>query len=96
MFLYTGIGFGLLAAGAGIGAGSATSTATSGCTAGLGCSPEAKDARGTALKYAIISDIGLGLAIASFLGFYFVPAHVKVGVSPTKNGVAATTGWSFW
>jgi hypothetical protein len=100
LFMYSAIGFGILAAGAGSVALGAANDATDGCLSGpRTCPQDAIDKRSTAVTAAVVSDIGLGLTVASLIGFFLVPAHIKapsVGIAPTKNGVAATTGWSFW
>lgn len=100
VFMYSAIGFGILAIGAGSVAYSAASDSAGGCgpaaTGHNTCTQDAIDKRSTAITTAIISDIGLGLAVASAVAWFLVPSKIKVGVGPTNHGVAATTGWSFW
>ena len=59
------------------------------------CTAEAQSARSQAKTFALISDISLGVTVASIIGIFILPSHVKVGAAPTPHGVAANASWQF-
>ncbi|MBX3233148.1 MAG: hypothetical protein KIT84_20365 [Labilithrix sp.] len=94
LFGYSAIGFGLVFSTAGYIALGSLGAANDGCKGGT-CTAEGKDKQGQAMTAAIVADVALGLTLASLIGFFLVPATVKVGVAPTPNGGVASAAWRF-
>lgn len=91
---YGALGLGLVGASVGSLALTSARSAAQSCTASE-CADDYSDKRASAVRYGIAADIMLGLAAVSLVGFFLVPARVKIGAGPTSGGVAATAGGRF-
>ncbi len=94
---YVAVGAGISTTAFGLAALSAAGKVADGCSEEKQtCSPEAQNERGKAKTMAILADVSLGLTVLAVVGIFILPSKVKVGVSPSPSGVAATAGWVFW
>lgn len=96
VLFYGAIGAGIVWTTASLASFAAVDRADKECPSAKGfCTQKGLDERDSAKTFAIVSDISLGVTALALLGFFLVPATVKVGAAPTKGGGFANVTWSF-